>query len=260
MHVAIAFSRLQRYSLLLLFVLLSGVDYSDTAHAATLAPRLLFEEPFDQATLPADWQWVREDTSRWSLTTRPGYLRITTQPGTLDENNTIKNLLLRPAPTESYTVSTQVAFTPTQNYHEAALFLYADDNNYIKLSRLYNDLQLGGDTYLFQHEAEGKRVAGYRLAATPAITELAIGVEGRYAIGMVKDQTGQWHTLGRLAISSLESFPYVGIGAYHGIVREEPQPIAVDFGWVRAEATTFNSVYLPSIRTASNPSSRSQVP
>ena len=54
------------------------------------------------------------------------------------ENN-LENILLTLASGLDYQISTRLAFTPTENYHEAGLLIYQDDDNYVLLSRAYVD-------------------------------------------------------------------------------------------------------------------------
>lgn len=96
-----------------------------------------FYEGFNWSYLAPEWFWVRENQNKWSLLAKPGSLRIATQYGTLD-GGTANNILLRPAPVVSYELSTRVQIDSVQNYQEAALMLYRDDDNYVKLSKLHH--------------------------------------------------------------------------------------------------------------------------
>src|SRR3954447_23352489 len=77
---------------------------------------LPFVDNFSSSTLDPGWSWFRPYTSTWSLTERPGFLRIHTQPGTLDDNSLAYNILKRSAPTVNYEVSTRVELTVTQDF------------------------------------------------------------------------------------------------------------------------------------------------
>ena len=88
---------------------------------------------FDSTTLDPRWSWVREDPTHWSLTERLGYLRITTQRGDLYQtNNDGKNLLLTPAPSGDFEVTTRVTINPSTNWQSARLFIYQDDDNHFE--------------------------------------------------------------------------------------------------------------------------------
>ena len=60
-----------------------------------------FVDNFDGPELDSCWLWVREDTSHWSLTERPGWMRIKTQPGRI-YYGLGQNYLLRSRPTGDF--------------------------------------------------------------------------------------------------------------------------------------------------------------
>ncbi len=120
---------------------LSDISYNNT-----------WTDTFDSATLNNRWSWVREDPSYWSLTARPGFMRLTTQPESLWEGwNAQENLLLTTVQPGDFRITTRVNFTPTQSYHQAGLLVYQDDDNYLKLHRTYDY----GNYIGFVHEIEG---------------------------------------------------------------------------------------------------------
>jgi len=89
---------------------------------------------FETPVLGPLWSWVREDPTHWSLTDRPGWMRITTQAGSLvGDANDEKNLLLMPAPPGNFYLTVRLEFTPTANFHQAGLIIYQDDDNYVRL-------------------------------------------------------------------------------------------------------------------------------
>ena len=57
-------------------------DVSDADFRIECGPTAIpFVDNFDSPILDSCWSWVREDTSRWSLTEQPGWMRIRTQDG-----------------------------------------------------------------------------------------------------------------------------------------------------------------------------------
>jgi regulation of enolase protein 1 (concanavalin A-like superfamily) len=93
-----------------------------------------FREDFDQGLSPG-WFWLGEDPGRWSLTERPGFLRILLDPAGCRSAPT--NAPLRPEPVGDYTVETLVEFTPVSNFQLAGLIVFQDDENYLKLGRAF---------------------------------------------------------------------------------------------------------------------------
>ncbi len=95
--------------------------------------------------LGLNWQPVRPDPSHVSLKAHPGRLTIVTQKGTIhgsaekgEGKVAAKNIFVidNPLAKEADFVATTcvVDFKPTDNYHQAGLILYDDDDNYLKFT------------------------------------------------------------------------------------------------------------------------------
>lgn len=121
-------------------------DYLDTYP-------LVAADSFSGAT-PADyWSWLREDNTKWSLTSNPGYMTLTTQYGGIEISNvSAKNMLLKNTAGGNQTVETKLSFSPTQDYQQAGLLLYGDDDNFVKLVKAY---VTSGAKLQFAHEVAG---------------------------------------------------------------------------------------------------------
>ena len=97
-----------------------------------------FRDDFD-ATLGAGWQWLNEDPDNWSLSAVPGTLQINVDGGQVSDE-TIRNLLLRQAPTGNFQIETKVAFKPTADFQFAGLIIYESPPNLIQAGRAFCDL------------------------------------------------------------------------------------------------------------------------
>ena len=97
-------------------------------------------DTFDSPMLNSRWAWIREDATHWSLTTNPGFLRITTQDGTImeDYGSDQRNILVTDAPTGDYQITTKVSISPSQDYQLAGILIYQDDDNYLHLMQVYD--------------------------------------------------------------------------------------------------------------------------
>ncbi|MFC5531433.1 S-layer homology domain-containing protein [Cohnella yongneupensis] len=93
-------------------------------------------DDFDSADLNARWSWVGEDSSKWSLSTNPGNMKITSSGGDVDST---KNVLLQWAPKGDFTIETKVSAIPTANWEQTGLLVYIDGSNHIKLNRVHDD-------------------------------------------------------------------------------------------------------------------------
>lgn len=97
---------------------------------------VVWTDNFSSASLDSRWSWIREDPTHWSLTTHPGFLRLTTQQTFSD----VSNLLVQTAPVGDYEIQSRLIFTPTENFQMAGLIAYQDDNNSLSLGRAFCDV------------------------------------------------------------------------------------------------------------------------
>ena len=95
--------------------------------------RNLFDD-FDDTKLNLEWEFVRNpDNGSWSLTERPGYFRIWTRDGQLNEIRS-KNTLLRREQELSYTAETKLEYYPDHDGEQAGLTCYYSTATYARCS------------------------------------------------------------------------------------------------------------------------------
>jgi arabinan endo-1,5-alpha-L-arabinosidase len=93
-----------------------------------------YSQDFTGTSLGPQWSWIREDPGNWSLTAEPGTLTIDAVNGDLYQTtNTAQNILVEKAPPGDFVAETKLALRPDQNYEQAGLLLYADDDHYFRL-------------------------------------------------------------------------------------------------------------------------------
>jgi regulation of enolase protein 1 (concanavalin A-like superfamily) len=82
----------------------------------------------------------------------PGVLRIPCDVGDLwaGLNNT-RNTLFRDLPSNWTSIRLKLSFAPTQNYQQAGLVAYQDDDNYVQVTRIFEN----GNNVTFAREAQG---------------------------------------------------------------------------------------------------------
>jgi len=191
---------------------------------ATATQQCSWRDDFSTPLLNAAWGWVREDPTHWSLTSRPGFMRITTQAGDLwGSNNNARNLLLLTAPPSDFEISTRVEIAATQNWQQAALLIYADDDNYVRLARVYDN---GGQVQLVVE------MGGTPLYwATPTgLTALHLKLSrvGATYTGFFSADGVNWAEVGHVAGVSLPGVR-AGLAAWGGT--GAAAEIAADFDW-----------------------------
>ena len=95
--------------------------------------RNLFDD-FNDTKLNLEWEFVRNpDNGSWSLTERPGYFRIWTRDGQLNEIRA-KNTLLRREQELSYVAETKLEFYPDKDGEQAGLTCYYSTATYARCS------------------------------------------------------------------------------------------------------------------------------
>ncbi|MFQ5857792.1 MAG: hypothetical protein ACE5LU_19480, partial [Anaerolineae bacterium] len=87
-----------------------------------------FYDGFKSPPLDSGWTWINED--RWSLTERPGYLRVYT-----DHTEDDPTYLLREAPDGIGAIWSHLEVEPAVNFQLAGVTVYQDDDNYLRLVR-----------------------------------------------------------------------------------------------------------------------------
>ena len=98
-------------------------------------------DDFEGAELDRDrWTVVREDPTRLSVA--DGALNIVSANGDFwqDENN-LPNIVLHqgvPLTEGPWSVTTEMTWEPSVNFHNAGLVIYGDDDNWIKFGHVWN--------------------------------------------------------------------------------------------------------------------------
>jgi len=226
-------THLTRWLLIGVGLALAGRAVAPAAAGPTAPQGANFFDGFDTSTLEAGWSWVREDAGAWSLTDRPGFLRIDTQEGTLDDSSLANNILRRAAPTVDYEVATRVELTLTQDFHEAALLLYTGDSNFVKISRILDSAQ-GGSVFLLRREVGGAGVGSFfSPAVSGAVAEMRLRFSAGVVSGAYKNGVGDWVELGHYTVGPLSTYSHVALAAHHGFPDVAPTSITADFDYMR---------------------------
>ncbi|MBI4559075.1 MAG: carboxypeptidase regulatory-like domain-containing protein [Candidatus Hydrogenedentes bacterium] len=92
------------------------------------------DDGFDSPALDPKWRWVRENPTHWSLTAVPGTLRIITESKDLWFFINDAPILLQPAPSGNFEISTRITTNPTESHQQGGLIMYNDDDNYLRLT------------------------------------------------------------------------------------------------------------------------------
>jgi beta-xylosidase len=223
-------------SFLILALALSAIDLTAAAEPSATAGG--WTDDFNSATLDSRWFWVNEDPSHWSLTERPGFMRITAQDGG-------QNLLLQGAPTGDYVLETRLLFEPTQNIQRAGLLLTQDGDNHLWLMRAFNGWGPGNGIY-FDHIESGQPV-GSNFAMTTSVTDVAylrVVRLGDAYTGYVSEDGEHWTLVGTHVAGAGFVPAVVGLAANYTPLGAGEIPADFDYFALREYS---ERVYLPFI-------------
>lgn len=133
---------------------------------AVKLPKREEQTPVNQAALlfgdlSEGWSWIREDRSHYRFSEDGTSVTIDGQPGELfDDTNSAINILLHEAPDADFSVSAKLSLPkhPDDNFQQAGLILYGDDDHYVKLGRSFS----GANVFDFSQEID-KVLSGQQL-------------------------------------------------------------------------------------------------
>lgn len=125
-------------------------------------------DEFNSTDLNSQWVWIREDPLKWSLSGKPGYMRIISQKGEICGSATdAKNILLTGAPNGDWSIETVMDGKPTSNWSQGGLIAWQDDDNFFRITRLYDN----GGVFQFTREIGGLRT--YKNVTDPITSTVA---------------------------------------------------------------------------------------
>lgn len=205
--------------------------------SSNTVPYTLNIQPFDKydhfssSVLDTRWQWLRPAMSKWSLTERPGYLRIKTDIGELNFNDTARSILLQQFPTANFDIRTSLDFNPTRNYQEAGLVIYQESNHYVKFTVRYNN---GTRMLVLAKRKPGHDFSYYSETTLPAppylVMYLRLVRRGSQYTGYISPNGQNWTYFGSLIADTMTS-PRIGLGGWNGNIDFSDPGVNADFDW-----------------------------
>jgi branched-chain amino acid transport system substrate-binding protein len=203
---------------------------------ATLPVYSYWTDDFNLPTLGAEWSWINEDPTHWSLTANPGYLRITLQQAA------IANWLVQPAPSGDFDIQTHLVFNPVENYEIAGLLLYQDDGTFLVLGRAFCGFGypncVEGNGIYFDHVEGGTIVSDNFAMRTPYTDHayLRIVHEGENYTAYVSEDGADWWLVGRHVMGTKAELPFMGLAT--GTGTQDVATIYADFDFFRVGPST----------------------
>ncbi len=221
------------------------------APAATQSPAVTsgaWSDEFDAPALAEGWRWLRQDADKWSLSARPGWLRIQTQWQRLTTGapNSLENVLLRAAPAGDWSITAQVAFTPTQDAQQATLWVYRNDDNWIALERTFcAECTSFTQAVFLESEQEGVSSSMGAAASGPGTAYLRMQRAGSRYTASYSADGASWSVVGAVERPDLTDVR-VGLSASNAGKDPAAPSLPADFGWFRLESAQ-RLTYLPAV-------------
>ncbi len=169
---------------------------------------VLFRDDFDGELQPG-WEWDNEDTNKWEITD-DGWLKIVGGADSLLGDGTQKNLLWRDLPSGDFEISVHLRANPSENFHQATIYIYENPDNYIAINRGYCDIcETGGGGFYMEYKID-QAWGAYQMATDAEDIYLRMESNDKILSGYYATEEGQWERLGRFG--DYFEFSKVGIG------------------------------------------------
>lgn len=152
----------------------------------------VWRDNFNAPVLDPAWSFVNEKSSGWSLTERPGYLRLYTSTSRAAD----ENLLLRAPARGNFAIETHLTFAPLVNFDFAGLIVFQDALNYFQLGRAYCDNPgvCVGNGFYFDNVSGGVFTgSNHATANTDTETYLRLELKGRILTAFLSTDGRAWH-------------------------------------------------------------------
>jgi cytochrome c len=198
------------------------------ATASTAAGTQPITASFDYFTLDApqepsdEFDGTSLNLCRWSQIVRHepggytvggGNLTLPAAHGDFFANapNNNPNILLQPAPSGPWTMTTRLTFDPNENFEQAGLLVYGDDANYVKADYVYANGR--GLEFLRESNNTAAGFGGFvGIATQPTTVDMRITSDGTTLRAYYRFAGGIWTKYGEDA--ALASVPNPKIGIY----------------------------------------------
>jgi hypothetical protein len=200
--------------------------------------KVVKSDHFSQTSLDPSWSWLGTPSAQWSLTARPGYLRMFTQDDQL-------NRLMRPAPTGDFEIRAHLYFTPTENFQFGGIFIEGGDGNQLALGRAFCDTPApacANNGIYFDH-VEGNVFISPNFAMTTTLeSEAYLRVESNGAnfTASVSENGVEWTEVGTHTIS----FAPLNVGLIASNAFQSVADIPADFDFFIMESEA-HALFIP---------------
>lgn len=175
---------------------------------------ILFRDDFEGELQPG-WTWINEDKEHWSFVEN-GWLEIIggDQAFYMEGSYGMLNFLTRDVPAGEFMITTHIQSNPNENFQQAAIYIFENQDNYIALNIGYcAPCRVGGpgffmETFIDNNPFKDSFMDKRSLDATDVY--LRLENRGGSVMGYYATQPGNWQKIG--AFGNYFDFKYVGLG------------------------------------------------
>jgi beta-xylosidase len=195
---------------------------------ATAGAQPTWRDDFNGPGLDPGWTFVDDTSSGWSLSDRPGFLRLYTST----TREVDGNILLRAPARGHFAIETRLIFVPQANFDFAGLIVFQDALNYFQFGRAYCDSPgvCVGNGFYFDNVSGGIFTGSNHAAAnTDPEAFLRLELKGRTLTAFLSGDGRTWR---RFASHVLPPrFQIRGVGLTSSDHFSPTLPIPADFDY-----------------------------
>ncbi|CAE8704703.1 unnamed protein product [Polarella glacialis] len=199
-----------------------------------------FRDDFDSTSLNLEWNFRRVPREKtYSLTARPGFLRMHAQPEVIKENVSCSLAGIRQRHSE-FTYLAKMAFAPAGDGVEGGVSLFQKDDSYVNFTVSLNDGNFTVRLLIVEKDKDARLAASEPLPSFAR--EITFKVESKdhgYHFSYSVDDGVSFRLLAQTASDLILGFGYTGsyLGLYCSSNGKPPQEgDHADFDWVAHKA------------------------
>ena len=180
----------------------------------SLPEGVIFRDDFEGDFQPG-WTWVNEEPERWSFV-EGGWLEIIGSDKAFyhEGNFGMTNFLTRDVPQGEFTITAHLESNPVENFQQAAIYIFENENNYIALNIGYcAPCTTGGPGFYMETFIDNNPFGdAYMIPRSPNDTDVYLRLvnQGGSLTGYFATTPGDWQRAG--AFGNYFDFKKVGLG------------------------------------------------
>ena len=208
-----------------------------TPTVTNLPKGTLFRDDFEGYLQPG-WTWINEDPTGWSFVEN-GWLEIVGGDIAFYHEGSfgMTNFLTRDVPEGEFAITAHVQSNPVENFQQAAIYIYEDQNNYLALNLGFCGPCGGPGFYMETFIDNNPFGDGYKAERSADNTDVYLRLVNRAGsvTGYYATTPDAWQKVG--AFGNFFDFKYVGLGTTNSNVNGVVNDIVSRFDYFEISET-----------------------